>query len=402
MIPFCLIFMEYHPFMFPRSLTLPKKHSYFLFGARNAGKSTLVNLQHDTTHCLRIDLLDSDEEARFIRDPNELQRIVQQLPEMITHIIVDEIQKAPKLLDVVQILMGKTKKYFVMTGSSARKLKRNGANLLAGRAFVYHLFPLSFLELEERFDLENALCWGTLPNIFDCETETEKQDFLMSYAHTYLKEEIAIEQIVRKLEPFRRFLEVAAQCNGMIINFANIARDVGVDNKTVQSYYDILEDTLIGFYLEPFHHSFRKRLSQKPKFYFFDLGVVRALARHTSIPLLPQTMAYGIAFEHFIILECYQLSAYFHREFRFSYLRTPSDSEIDLIVERPGMSLLCIEIKSARCVSPESLRSFVALTQDLPGCEAICLSQEKYTKLIEHVTVFPWQVGIKAYFTKEQ
>jgi predicted AAA+ superfamily ATPase len=386
--------------MFPRLLALPKNRSYFLFGARNTGKSTLVDLQHHE-NSLRIDLLNSDEETRFIRDPIELQRIVEKLPETTTHVIIDEIQKAPKLLDVVQILMGKTTKNFVMTGSSARKLKHGGANLLAGRAFVYHLFPLSSIELGKDFDLDAMLRWGSLPNIYTCESDQERQDFLHAYAHTYLKEEIAAEQIVRQLDSFRRFLEVAAQCNGTIVNYANIARDVGVDSKTVKSYYEILEDTLIGFFLEPFHNSFRKRLSLKPKFYFFDPGVVRALARLTTIPLAPQTMAYGMAFEHFIILECFRLAAYYNREFRFSYLRTPNDTEIDLLVERPGKPLLCIEIKSATMVSSQSLRSFMSLTKDLSGSEAICLCNEKYAKKIEHVTVLPWQLGIKEYFLPE-
>lgn len=387
--------------MYPRLLALPKKRSYFLFGARNTGKSTLVELEHYHS-CLRIDLLDSDEEARFLRDPNELRRIVDTLPETTTHIIIDEIQKAPKLLDIIQILMGKTKKYFVMTGSSARKLKQGGANLLAGRAFVYNLYPLSYFELGRDFDLDAVLRWGSLPAIFSAETEAEKQDFLHAYAHTYLKEEIAQEQVVKHLDPFRRFLEVAAQCNGKIVNYANISRDVGVDSKTVKNYYSILEDTLIGFHLDPFHNSFRKRLSQKPKFYFIDPGIVRALARLISIPLAPQTSAYGEAFEHYIVLECFRLAAYFNREFRFSYLRTPADVEIDLIVERPGKPLLCIEIKSATIVSPQSLRSFIELTKDISGAEAICLCNEKYAKQIENVMVFPWKEGLKKYFMLEK
>ncbi|HEV2613635.1 MAG TPA: AAA family ATPase [Gammaproteobacteria bacterium] len=383
--------------MFQRLLVLPQKRSYFLFGARNTGKSTLVNLQYPESSFL-INLLGSDEEARFARDPDELYRVVTKLPETTTHVIIDEVQKAPKLLDVVQRLMTETKKYFVMTGSSARKLKHGGANLLAGRAFVYHLFPMSWLELGDAFELDHMLRWGSLPEIFKCHSDSERQGFLSAYAHTYLKEEISAEQLVRQLDPFRRFLEVAAQCNGKVINFANMSRDVGVDDKTIKSYYSILEDTLIGFFLEPFHTSFRKRLSAKPKFYFFDPGVVRALARLSSVPLMPQTSGYGDAFEHFIILECFRLAAYFNREFRFSYLRTPSDSEIDLIVERPGKPLLCIEIKSAENVTPESLRAFINLTKDIPGSEAICLCKDRYAKKIEHVSVLPWKEGIKEYF----
>jgi predicted AAA+ superfamily ATPase len=156
---------------------------------------------------------------------------------------------------------------FAMTGSSARKLKREGTNLLAGRAFVYNLFPLTHRELGDSFNLNSALMYGTLPGLLKFDSGEEKMAFLRAYALTYLKEEIWGEHIVRKLDPFRKFVEIAAQCNGELINFANIARDVGVDIKTVQSYFEILEDTLLGFMLEPYHRSVRKRQRQAPKFY---------------------------------------------------------------------------------------------------------------------------------------
>ncbi len=343
-------------------------------------------------------MLDSAEEDRFARNPNELFQITTALPSTITHVIIDEIQKVPRLLDIVQQLMRKTHLYFIMTGSSARKLKHGGANLLAGRAFVYHLFPFTSIELGSAFNLDAALRWGTLPEIFTFQNDEEKQEFLHAYAHTYLKEEIWGEHLIRGLDPFRRFLEVAAQGNGKIINFSNIARDVGVTDKTISSYFSILEDTLIGFFLEPFHHSFRKRLSNKPKFYFFDPGVVRALSRLTSVPLVAQTNGYGNAFEHFIILECMRLNEYSRREYRFSYLRTINDAEIDLVVERPGQPLLCIEIKSATNVGPEDIRTFTTLRQDLPDAEAIVLCNEKYSKKIDNVTVLPWQQGLREYF----
>lgn len=381
-----------------RVLKLPSKKSLFLFGARNTGKSTLLEHSFDPKTSIVFDLLDSAEEDRFAHDPNELYRIVTSLPDSITHIIIDEIQKVPRLLDIVQQLMKKSKKYFVMTGSSARKLKKGGANLLAGRAFVYHLFPFTSIELGTNFDLDKALHWGTLPQIFNYHEDHERQEFLNAYAHTYLKEEIWGEHLIRKLDPFRRFLEVAAQSNGKIINYSNIANDVGVDDKTIHSYYSILEDTLIGFLLEPFHNSFRKRLSSKPKFYFFDTGIVRALSRMTTVPLLPQNHAYGNAFEHFIILECLRLASYNRLDYRFSYLRTINDVEIDLIVERPGKPLLCIEIKSSTNVTPADIRSFQRLCQDIPNAEAICLSNEKYSKIIDNVRILPWQQGLKEYF----
>ena len=384
--------------MFERLLKVTKKRSFFLFGARSTGKSTLLKASFSKDEMLWCNLLDPAEEDRFLRKPNTLYEMVKSLPDSTTHVVIDEIQKVPKLLDVVHLLMGEVQQKFVMTGSSARKLKRGGANLLAGRAFVYHFFPLSFLELGEQFDLDMVLQWGSLPEIFRFDEEKERAQFLQAYANTYLKEEIWDEQFVRNLDPFRKFLEVAAQCNGKILNYSNIARDVGVEDKTVASFFSLLEDTLIGFFLEPFHNSFRKRLSEKPKFYFFDLGAVRALSRRLTIPLAEKTYAYGDAFEHFIILEIVRLASYFEPDYRFSYLRTPSDVEVDLVVERPGKPLLFIEIKSTEEIERTEISSFIRLTNDFGPCEAICLSRDPYLKKIDHVTCYFWQSGIRHLF----
>lgn len=383
--------------VFKRLLTLPQEQSFFLFGARATGKSTLLSTLFSPQKSLWIDLLNPVEEDKFAREPLELEQLVLSLPKSVTHVVIDEVQKLPRLLDVVHRLMLKTDKSFVMTGSSARKLKRGGANLLAGRAYVYHLHPFSFVEVGEQFDLSHALNWGLLPQIFLPTTNKDKVRFLQSYAYTYLKEEIAAEQLVRRLDPFRRFLEVAAQCNGKIINYSQISRDVGVDDKTVQEYFSTLEDTLIGFFLEPFLHSFRKRLSHKPKFYFFDLGVTKALARTLTLELRPSTSAYGEAFEHFIILEALKLASYFKPEYRFSYIRTKDDMEIDLVVERPGQPLLLIEIKSSRQVREEDLKTLAVVAKDLGG-EAICLSNDLLPKTINDVQVLPWQQGLSHFF----
>lgn len=380
--------------MFSRLRHFLRKHSFFLFGPRGTGKSTLLRQRFEPELCLWLDLLDSQVEEQFSRNPQDLYAIVKALPSKTVYVVIDEIQKVPKLLDEVHRLIEETDKIFILTGSSARKLKHGGANLLAGRAFVYHLFPLSFLELGKEFDLDKTLHWGTLPKIIGLKEDIEKGEFLRSYADTYLKEEIWGEQIVRKLPPFRRFLEVAAQCNGKIINYANIAADVGVDNKTIKEYFLILEDTMIGFFLEPFHNSFRKRLVEKPKFYFFDLGVVRSLSRRLSIPLLPKTPSYGEAFEHFIILEFLRLASYFQPEYRFSFIRTASDVEVDLVVERPGKPLLCIEIKSSDSISEKDISAFSKLTKDIPQSEAIVLSKDRFMKKFGHVTCYPWREGI--------
>jgi len=382
--------------------TLPHNQHFFLFGARGTGKSTLIRHVFNKGNSLWIDLLNTDEEARFSRNPMHLEAIVLKLPETQTHVVIDEIQKVPKLLDVVHRLIENpsVQQKFILTGSSARKLKQGGANLLAGRAFVYHLFPFSFLELNKQFDTDAAMQWGTLPKVYQLEQDFERRQFLDAYAHTYLKEEIWAEQFIKNLDPFRRFLEVAAQCNGKIINYSNIARDVGVNDKAVKEYYQILEDTLIGFYLNPFKNSFRKRLGSKPKFYFFDPGVVRALARLLTLPVTSGTSYYGDVFEHLVILECIKLSDYNHLDYQFSFLKTQSGVEVDLIVDRPGKPHLFIEIKSKNDVTEEDVGNLQRIAKEFSHCEALCFSQDKYAKQLGQVAVFPWQQGIVEYFQR--
>ncbi len=388
--------------MLDRLIQLPKEKHFLLFGPRGTGKSTW--LRACFPDALWINLLDHEEEQRFSNNPNELAAIVRALvhdENTIHTIVIDEIQKVPKLLDIVHLLIEeKHPVYFVMTGSSARKLKRGSANLLAGRAFVYHLFPFSFLELNEEFSLQTALNWGLLPAIYAQEDDESRQLFLTAYANTYLKEEIVAEQLVKNLNPFRRFLEVAAQMNGKIINFSSIARDVGVPDGTVKEYFSILEDTLIGFFLEPFHHSFRKRLLAKPKFYFFDTGITRALARTLQISCQEGTSMYGEIFEHLVILECIKLATYHNLDYRFSYLSTKDGAEIDLVVDRPGKRHLFIEIKSATQIFSEDLRTVRQLAQDFKTCEALCFSRDTYVKELDGVTVYPWQQGVAQFFSR--
>lgn len=384
-----------------RLLQLPLSRSFFLFGARNTGKSTLLQHTFEPENTLWIDLLDPDLEERYSRDPVSFKQEVLALDKKVKNIVIDEVQKLPKLLDIVHQLIESTDKVFIMTGSSARKLKHGGANLLAGRAFVYNLYPFTSIELGKDFNLDSALHWGTLPAVvYKMQTNVDKTSFLQAYAQTYLKEEIWLEQFIRKIDPFRKFLEVSAQCNGQILNISNIANDVGVDDKTIKQYFSILEDTLMGFMLEPYHGSFRKRLHSKPKFYYFDTGVCRALSRMLSVPIKKSTSYYGDVFEHFIILECVRLANYYFPEYRFSYIKTKDDVEVDLVVERPGQKLLCIEIKSTDNVREDKLSSFANLVKDIPNSEAICISQEPRAKKIGDISVLPWQTALSKYFVK--
>lgn len=391
-----------------RLIKLLESQNLLIFGARGTGKSTLLQQRFPASSVKRLDLLEAETEIRLTQNPDELRNIVHALPDKITHVIIDEIQKIPKLLDIVHLLIEelkfKEKKiFFVLTGSSARKLKKGGANLLAGRAFEYHLFPFSSLELADKFNLSEALNYGMLPKIHGLSnSKEEKEKFLTTYTHTYLQQEIIAEQVIRNLEPFRRFLEVSAQCNGKIINYSKISLDVGTSEVTVKQYFGILEDTLIGFFLEPFHHSFRKRLSSKPKFYYFDIGVARALARLLSTPVLPGTSYYGEVFEHHVILECWKLAKYFNPEYRFSYLKTKDDAEVDLVIDRPGQKHLFIEIKSTDNVRKEQLSSFQRIVSDFNEhggeCESVCFSRDPHAKQLDKVLVLPWQEGVKKFF----
>lgn len=384
-----------------RLLQLEKEYNLLIFGARGVGKSTLVANTFRPRDCLYINLLDAEEDDRLSRNPNELIKLVGGMPDSLTHVVIDEIQKIPKLLDVVHLLIESREcdKYFILTGSSARKLKAAGVNLLAGRAFVSHLYPFSYLELGDEFSLGNALSYGMLPKVVEFSNDKSKQRFLQAYTLTYLKEEIWAEQFIKNLDPFRKFLEVAAQSNGKIINYSNIARDVGADDKTVKNYFSILEDTLLGVVLEPFQHSFRKRLRAMPKFYFFDVGVVRALSHMLSVPPTEGTSYYGDLFESFIIMECIKLESYGQLDYRFSYLMTADGVEIDLVVERPGKPLLLIEIKSGDNIDAIKLRALKELSKEIGDCEAVCFSNDPRRKKIGTIMVYPWQDGIAEFFT---
>lgn len=385
-----------------RLLELLEKRSFFLFGVRGCGKSSLLEHFYGVEDALYINLLDFAVESELARNPNMLIDMVEGMLTSVKYVIIDEVQKVPKLLDIVHLLIEtkRVDKYFILTGSSARKLKAGGANLLAGRAFVFHLFPFSFLEVANKFILQDALQWGMLPNVFHLKQDSDKTLFLQAYAQTYLKEEVWGEQLVRKLDPFRRFLEVAAQCNGKIINYAKISRDVGADDKTVRNYFSILEDTLLGVLIEPFHHSFRKRFRLSPKFYFIDTGIVRALSRMLSVDPVKSTSYYGDLFEAFVVTECYKLASYYYSEYKFSYLMTEGGVEIDLIIDRPGQEYLFIEIKSKDCVNKEDLRSLSKIAEDFVSCEAVCFSCDAVRKKMGNITVYPWQEGIKRYFSR--
>jgi predicted AAA+ superfamily ATPase len=363
--------------MIRRSCKLSQNNSFFLFGPRGAGKTTLIEEQFGPEDTVFLDLLDPDTFDSFMLDKRRFLAIIEQEKNRGKRVVIDEVQKLPELLDIVHAQIHKTKRQFVLTGSSSRRLKQKGTNLLAGRAWVYHLFPFSTQELGERFELAQCLQRGALPEAYLAGSAEDAREYLTAYVSTYLQKEIQEERWVRNLGPFRKFLAIIAQLNGHIVNKTKVASEVGVDDVTVDNYLEILEDTLIGFFLPSFHTSVRKAQRVAPKFYLIDPGIKRALDRSLSVPLQSGTSAWGDAFEHWVILEFKKLISYRRYDWELSYLRTKDDVEIDLIVDRPGMKRLLIEIKSSERIVERDAKALETLGKEVdPEAERWILSND--------------------------
>ncbi len=376
--------------MLKRLIQLPQDRSFFLFGPRQTGKSTLINSLFGD-RAWRIDLLRSEVFLEYSRQP-ELLRM--RLEEKLRRgeppcVFIDEIQRLPALLNEVHLLMERhSGVQFILTGSSSRKLKRGGGNLLAGRAVERRLFPLVREEIGAGFDVEAALRFGTLPPILG-RGDDEARDILSAYVHTYLEEEIRAEGLSRNLGGFSRFLEMVASQSGDLVNFSSIARDCALPVRTVQSYFEILEDTLVGLRLAPWRRSLRKRLAVHPKFYLFDTGIVNALTRRLTAPADPVWR--GRLFEHFIVLETHRHLHYARSEAAMFFWRTNHGAEVDIVLEKHGRMALAVEIKSSRQISGAQLtglRSFHDEHPDTPRV-IVCMAEHPFT--LEGIQILPWQ-----------
>jgi predicted AAA+ superfamily ATPase len=378
--------------MLNRLAKISLQRSFFLFGARGTGKNTLLSSLLKDKRTSIVDLLDPN----FFRlSPKSFQAHLDALAEGTEWVVLDEIQRSPELLNVVHRSMSKSSSdpkrlRFALTGSSARKLKRGGANLLAGRASVFNLYPLTHRETPPGYPLEQLLKWGGLPEVVLETDPTEKRRILKAYTTTYLREEIAEEQLVRSIEPFQAFLSVAAQMNGKIVNYSAIANDVGVSTTTVQTYFEILSDTLIAVTLPAYHSSIRKRQRSNPKIYLFDLGVVEALIESSLGGSISGSYSAGSRFEHFVFLEIYRLQSYKELGWGFSYLRTKDDAEIDLIIERPNQPTLLIEIKATDNVSERHAANLNRFVPDFKSAEAVLISNDPVAKRFNNVRCAHW------------
>lgn len=379
--------------MLDRIANISLQRSFFLFGARATGKSTLLSTLFKDTRTSLVDLLDPN---YFRMSAREFQAHLEALPADTEWVVVDEVQRSPELLNVVHRWISKSSSApggvrFALTGSSARKLKRGGANLLAGRASVFNLYPLTHREVPALYPLEQLLKWGGLPEVVLEPDPIEKRRILKAYTTTYLREEIAEEQLVRSLEPFQAFLSVAAQMNGKIVNYSAIAKDVGVSTTTIQTYFEILADTLIAVILPAYHSSIRKRQRANPKVYFFDPGVVEALIESSLGGSISGSYAGANRFEHFVFLEIHRLQSYRELDWRFSYLRTKDDAEIDLIIERPNGPTLLVEIKATDNVLERHASSLNRFAPDFKNSEAILLSNDPVAKHFGKVRCAHWR-----------
>ena len=384
--------------MIPRLCNLSKSNSFFLSGPRGTGKTTLIRSQFSDQRAVYVNLLDNTIMDQLLLDATRFIDLIDSPENRAKSVIIDEVQKLPQLLNIAHTQIQERKRQFILTGSSSRKLKQAGANLLAGRAWLYHLYPLNTAEMQDAFDLKRALEFGGLPDAF-LSNRDDAREYLNAYVATYLQKEIQQEQWVKNLAPFRKFLAIAAQMNGKIVNKAAIAKQVGVDPTTVTNYFEILEDTLLGFMLPSFSRSVRKAQRQLPKFYFIDTGIKRGLDRTLTVELLPQTFAWGDAFEHWVILEFVKGCQYKRLDWTLSYLRTKDDVEIDLIVERPGDRELLVEIKSKSRVDAADAKSLETLGADInPKAERWLLSCDPLARSFGKTTALYWRDALKRLF----
>jgi predicted AAA+ superfamily ATPase len=365
--------------MYSRYLRLDdaKDETVFLWGARQTGKSTL--LKHLFPDCRYYDLLKGEVFGRYSRRP-ELLREELMVCNEDELIIIDEVQKIPQLLNEVHWLISNRKLRFILCGSSARKLKRSGANLLGGRAIRNVLFPLVSAEIPD-FDPDRALNNGMLPRHYQV-LNPEKR--LQAYIGDYLQEEIRAEALTRNLSVFSRFLEVSALSCGEMLNYTNIASECGVSSPTVKEYFSILEDTMIGFMVPAYRKAIKRRLFLGPRFYFFDLGLTNYLLHRKN--LIQGSPEYGKAFEQFVIQELHAWCGYNNLHPGLTYWRTTSGMEVDAIL---GDAQVAIEIKSSREIHRHHLKGLKAFGEEHPRSRRIIVSNEPVRRISEEIEIIP-------------
>ncbi len=346
--------------MYSRLIIPPKDKSFFLFGPRGTGKTTWVKSKFPKA--LYLDLLEAELFNDLLANPQRLENFI---PKNFSDwVVIDEVQRIPELLNEVHRLIEKYKYKFILTGSSARKIRRRGINLLAGRALSYHLFPLTAAELAGSFDLDRSLAYGQLPCAY---TEEDPKAYLESYVKTYLEEEIKQESFTRNLGAFSRFLEAASFSQGSVLNISSVARDCSVERKVVENYFTILEDLLIAYKIPVFTKRAKRRLAAHPKFYFFDVGLYRTL--RPAGPLdIPEEIG-GHALETLFLQELIAMNTYLTLGYNIFYWMTSNKVEVDFVLYGTK-GIKAFEIKRAGKISNSMLKGLKAFQEDYPQSQA--------------------------------
>jgi predicted AAA+ superfamily ATPase len=368
---------------FKRRLQLPNK-SCFLWGPRQCGKTTLLSQLFP--NAFRIDLLKTDMLLKYKREPSLLRMEVEALPAN-QHVVIDEVQKVPELLDEVQGIIQQDKsRHFFLCGSSARKLKRNAGNLLGGRALKYELLGFSMIETGDSFSVIDYVNRGNLPPHLDSEDHVREQ---RAYVETYLREEVLEEGIVRSLPVFADFLKVAAIGDTEILNLSNVARECSVSAPTVREYFQILSDTLIGAFLPAYQKCPKRRTTSAPKFYFRDVGVVNHLLKRRTIE--PSTENFGKAFENIVFHELSCHSKYSELWYELSYWRLTTGTEVDFVL---GDAEVAIEVKAKQNIQSNDFRGLVEFKKEYPGVKkliVLCYGG-LHRRTPEGIEIFPIEV----------
>jgi uncharacterized protein len=373
--------------MYSRLLKIPLslQKSFFLFGPRGTGKTAWVRAQFSKG--LYLDLLETGLYIDLLAKPQRLETLIP--PQFQDWIIIDEVQKVPALLNEVHRLIEKNHYRFVLTGSSARSLRKKGVNLLAGRALTFSMYPLTTIELGQDFDFERSLHYGHLPTVF---SDPDPKRYLNAYVHTYLQEEILQEGLTRSLGSFMRFSEIASFSQGCLLNLSEVAREVGIHRKVVESYFLILEDLLLAFRLPVFSKRAKRALMVHPKFYFFDVGVFRALRPQGPLDRVAELE--GPALETLFIQECRALNDYYGWEYQAYYWRTRQGLEVDFVFYGPR-GLVAVEIKRANTVSQHDFKGLAAFAEDYPEAKLYMLyggDRREYHGAIE---VIPFKTALQ-------
>jgi predicted AAA+ superfamily ATPase len=346
------------------------EESAFLFGARQTGKSTF--LRKNFPKALYFDLLDTELNLRLAKRPGLLYEMLKDEP-VEKLVIIDEIPEVPLLLNEVHRLISEKNMRFILCGSSARKLKRKGYNTLGGRALPYYFYPLVSAEIPD-FNLQKALTYGMLPPHY---LSQNSQQRLSAYIDVYLREEVKAEALVRNLDGFQRFLEIAAITSGEMLNYNNVASDCGISANTAKEYFSILEDTLIGYMVPAYTKVAKRNVIQASRFYFFDVGVCNFLLHRKE--LQRGTPEYGHAFEHFVMQEIRAYLGYTQSEKQLSYWRTYTGIEVDAVL---GEAEVAIEIKSTEEVQNKHLKGLKTFAEEHPECRQIIVSLDRFNRKI--------------------